>query len=797
MQNDDSQLYAPFPPQSFAQAAGAAQPAGAGAPSSAPPNAATAQDLANGTATADFEAMKRSFETAGQGPNGVQAGGAASGGAGGAAGSAPYGDVYAAAGAAGFVQPALYGAAFGGAPGGGPTFVPGHQSSASTSGGPGANGSAQGQPHPNGTPSFPNATSPYLNGAVSANGGSPNPTLNGGATIPFGSPVPGAALVPGAGAMNGAALAAAPYAGSAFDPMPTSPNSYGGPASAPYSPQPGFAPGGLGIGSPFMGMMSPMLGMNSPQMGGAPGFGSPYPIAGNGQQNGFGSPNLGGPQVSTGRTVYVGNLPSDASVDELLSQVRFGPIENIRILPEKSCAFISFLDQNTAAAFHSDALMRKIRLHDHDLKIGWGKPSAVSANVLAAVQQSGATRNVYIGNLDESVTEETLRDDLSRFGPIDQVKIVRDKNIGFVHFLSIATAIKVVQNLPTEKAYAGRRVAYGKDRTAYVPKNQHQQQQHNMAAAAMGSMAANYGGFGGLGFGSPQLGFGQNADPNAQVGNRTIYLGNIHPEVTTEEICNIIRGGILQQIRYIPDKHICFVTFVDPHCALAFFQTASFQGIALHNRRLKVGWGKQSGPTSPGIAMVVQSGGSRNVYVGNIEDFDFYSEEKLRKDFGEYGEIELVNALKEKQCCFVNFTSITNAIKAIEGIKQHPDYAKLKISYGKDRCGGAPRAFRGFDLRNQQRGPRDQNGHANGNGQDGPGSPNGGFPRSPFSDNMSFPTSPVAHDGLQLADNGVPTPGNGAGETVLPEIGALVLDEAAAAAATNGGASPAAATAQA
>jgi hypothetical protein len=34
------------------------------------------------------------------------------------------------------------------------------------------------------------------------------------------------------------------------------------------------------------------------------------------------------------------------------------------------------------------------------------------------------------------------------------------------------------------------------------------------------------------------------------------FSQNIHPEVTTEEICNIIRGGILQQIRYIPDKHI-------------------------------------------------------------------------------------------------------------------------------------------------------------------------------------------------------------------------------------------------
>ncbi|GAA6022648.1 hypothetical protein JCM11491_001151 [Sporobolomyces phaffii] len=590
------------------------------------------------------------------------------------------------------------------------------------------------------------STSPFLSGANSPNNGPPLPGFGSPSSVPGGLPLP---------AGNGMGHGPYPHGPNGFNGMPPM--------------------------SPFMGMMSPMMG--SPQMGGN-SFGMNYPISGQGQQNGM--PTT---QTPTGRTVYVGNLPSDASVDELLSQVRFGPIENIRILPEKSCAFISFLDPTTAAAFHSDALMRKIRLHDHDLKIGWGKPSAVSANVLAAVQQSGATRNVYIGQLDETVTEQTLRDDLSRFGPIDQVKIVRDKNIGFVHFLSIATAIKVVQNLPGEPEYVGRRVAYGKDRTAYVPKNQHQQQQHNMAAAAMGSMAANYGGFGGLGFGSPQMGggyegpFGQNGDPNAQPGNRTVYLGNIHPEVTTEEICNIIRGGILQQIRYIPDKHICFVTFVDPHCALAFFQAASFQGIALHNRRLKVGWGKPSGPTSPGIAMVVQAGGSRNVYVGNIEDHDLYTDEKLRKDFGEYGDIELINSLREKQCCFVNFTNITNAIKAIEGIKQHPDYQDLKISYGKDRCGGAPRAFRGFDLRNQQRTPAQQqqgdnnnaapgNGNASGNGS-GNGNGTSEFPRSPFTESMSFPGSPNAEAAPETDDSQT---------AQMPEIGALVLDEEAAAA---------------
>ena len=152
---------------------------------------------------------------------------------------------------------------------------------------------------------------------------------------------------------------------------------------------------------------------------------------------------LGASSNATGRTVYVGNLPSTASVDELLNLVHFGPLESIRVLPEKSCVFLSFLDGSTAAAFHADATIKKLNLHGQELKIGWGKPSPVPAQVALAISQSNASRNVYVGGLEEGLTEEQLRDDLQRFGLIDQVKIVRDKNIGFVHFLSIAVATKV------------------------------------------------------------------------------------------------------------------------------------------------------------------------------------------------------------------------------------------------------------------------------------------------------------------------------------------------------------------
>ena len=397
----------------------------------------------------------------------------------------------------------------------------------------------------------------------------------------------------------------------------------------------------------------------------------------------------------TSRTVYLGNIPPETTAEDILSHVRSGQIESVRLLPDKNCAFISFLDSNAAVHFHSDAILKKLAIKGSDIKVGWGKPSQVPSSVALAVQQSGASRNVYLGNLPPEITEDELKEELGKFGPIDTVKLVREKNIGFVHFLSISNAIKAVQQLPQEPNWQHpRRVFYGKDRCAYISKTQQQN-----AAQYLG-IAPGYAPY--LNTTDKEILSHSIAQQSMQaatistaaggvdnIGNRTVYLGNIHPETTTEEICNVVRGGLLHHIRYIPDKHICFVTFIDPNAAASFFALSSGQGLMIHNRRLKLGWGKHSGPLPSAIALAVSGGASRNVYIGNIDEG--WSEERLRQDFAEYGEIELVNTLREKSCAFVNFTNIANAIKAIEAIRNRDEYKKFKINFGKDRCGNAPR----------------------------------------------------------------------------------------------------------
>ncbi|OWB59658.1 hypothetical protein B5S29_g519 [[Candida] boidinii] len=420
------------------------------------------------------------------------------------------------------------------------------------------------------------------------------------------------------------------------------------------------------------------------------------------------------------RTVYLGNVPYEITAHELLNHVRSGTVENLKIIPSKNCAFISFLDENSAMLFHSDAILKRLTINNHDIKVGWGRATPVQPVVASCVSRYNATRNVYLGNLHENVTEEELLKDLAEYGVIETIKLLDDKKIAFVHFISILAAIRCVQNLPLTEKYQDRKVFYGKDRCAFITKTQ----QHNAAqylglnpnsenmmnqvdkdlissALVQQSNAAAV--------------IATTAGGSSNLGNRTIYLGNLHPDSTIEEICNVVRGGILQNVRLISERHVCFITFIDPVSAAQFYAMSALHGLIIHNRKIKVGWGKHSGTLNNNISLAVGNGASRNIYIGGldkIEDIHF-TKDKLKNDFSLFGEIEQINFFEERHCCFVNFTNIANAIKAIDGIKNNSDYSRCKINFGKDRCGNMPRQF---SLNNSNGGNNNSNNNSNGNG---------------------------------------------------------------------------------
>lgn len=207
-----------------------------------------------------------------------------------------------------------------------------------------------------------------------------------------------------------------------------------------------------------------------------------------------------------------------------------------------------------------------------------------------------------------------------------------------------------------------------------------------------------------------------NPDP-FNIGNRTIFLGNLHPNTQVEEIANNVRaGGLVENINFHKGKRMCFITFVDPAVALKFYLNHQvLHRLIIHGNDVKVSWGRNhSGPLSREIALAVTAGASRNVYIGVRPSKDSKTpaaslpgEETLRADFSKFGELEQVNFYHNKDCGFINFMNIMSAIKLVdmfdfgnvEAINKiagdngefYNRYKNFKISFGKDRCGNPPK----------------------------------------------------------------------------------------------------------
>ncbi|KAJ3313529.1 hypothetical protein HDV04_001746 [Boothiomyces sp. JEL0838] len=341
------------------------------------------------------------------------------------------------------------------------------------------------------------------------------------------------------------------------------------------------------------------------------------------------------------RTLYFGNLPP-ITLPQFLDNIRGGKIESCKYIEEKCCIFITFVSAQDALNIFNYYKQKRFELNGNLIRVGYGKPTAPNMYLEPFIQK-GATRNVFIGNIG-NVTVQWLYNEISQYGEIDLVEI-RDKGIAFVHMTSIMQAIHVVNSLADDPKWKHCRIYYGQDRCQTT---------------------------------IPNLTFDERET------NRTIYIGAMHPDTTAKDLCDNIRGGILQQLKYFKEKSMAFVTFVDAHSAHTFYNLNK-DGLVIKTKRVKIGWGK---PTMlpPALYFAIQNGASRNVYIGNINET--ITVEKLYRDFECFGEIEMINIVPDKGIAFVNFMDISSAIKAVESIN---GYDRFRISFGKDRCGNPPK----------------------------------------------------------------------------------------------------------
>ncbi|KAI8364829.1 armadillo-type protein [Choanephora cucurbitarum] len=176
------------------------------------------------------------------------------------------------------------------------------------------------------------------------------------------------------------------------------------------------------------------------------------------------------------RSLWLGHLEITNQTANELSTIfsNFGLIESIRVLPDRECAFINFSTVEEATKAHDACINNRLLMTN--VKVGFGRPevssvasSPTTANAIASNESTqGPTRALWIGNIPTNTTQAALKKIFSEYGAIESVRVLTNKNCGFINFYSQEDAIKARRALHNQEIM-GRNTGTVKIGFAKVP----------------------------------------------------------------------------------------------------------------------------------------------------------------------------------------------------------------------------------------------------------------------------------------------------------------------------------------
>lgn len=450
------------------------------------------------------------------------------------------------------------------------------------------------------------------------------------------------------------------------------------------------------------------------------------------------------------RAVVIENVPRNTSSLDLLRLLKPKNLESIRKIRDGRGLYkaeLWFMDHAAALVFYSHYILSPLALERYELmSIAWTPAHSISAKVQEPFIKGDLSRFLHLDidtspneaeSLDDNAIYQQLWNMLSAFGTLQKlVKAVitttpnstkkpspqknqkayralkcwdQSKQSGKIklptistwraQFVEAKTAMTALKEISWDRI---KNIEFGSEepyhkleqqaallflmRSPYDPANLNVIDNEELRQAlAYQSLASAL--------------IGILSGDEANIGNRCICISRLPPACRLVEVCNTVRGGMLESVKMIADKHVCFVTFLEATAAAQFWATYQMMPFYVNCERVRVGWGRNPGPLAPEIASVVNKSATRNVCIQfdskvYAEGSDPVLDEiELGKIFAPFGIIEQVRVTQNVFCSFVTFANIINAVQAIDWARKSNRFPNCVVRFGKDRCAALPRCL--------------------------------------------------------------------------------------------------------
>ncbi|KAG0418815.1 Negative regulator of differentiation 1 [Dictyocoela roeselum] len=139
------------------------------------------------------------------------------------------------------------------------------------------------------------------------------------------------------------------------------------------------------------------------------------------------------------RTAYIGNFDPKINPFDVLRLVKGGPIFALKVLREKKCGFITFLNPYAASVFIALCADEPLVVNGHRLKVTVGNNSIISTTSIYRIYE-GSTRVIKIFGFKEDMLDICKGEDY-------EYERIGDSEDAIVYFLSINKAVEVVKYL--------------------------------------------------------------------------------------------------------------------------------------------------------------------------------------------------------------------------------------------------------------------------------------------------------------------------------------------------------------